>query len=266
MFSLVSYPVSCVLWGWHQAFGLLLGESSAIGWVAAIVFLVFSLRAILLLPAIKQARAVRAIQQFAPQLKALQQRYARDSERQAAELRRLQAEHGVRPLAGCLLTLVQLPVFIGLNRVLRGFTQQPIGPNYFFSLHGVHSYLSATLFGAHLSDAIVNIGLFGGRAAPHALWMWQVAPIAIPLIIAAAVATHLTARLSQRYSAGGTQPAARLAMWVFPFGVLAFGAALPVGLLVYWVSNNAWTLGQQHLVFRHLDATRSPSDHGAQLW
>lgn len=254
MFSFASYPVSFMLWCWHDAFGLLLGGSSAIGWAAAIVFLVFSLRAILLMPAIKQARAMRAMQELAPQLKALQQKYPHDSGRQAAERRQLQRKHGAHPLAGCLPTLLQLPVFIGLNRVLRGFTHQPIGPNYFFSLHGVHSYLGATLFGAHFGDAIVNIGLITAHATTHALWMWQVAPVAIPLIIIAAVATHLTARLSQRYPATRTQPATRLAIWIFPLCVLAFGAALPVGLLVYWVSNNAWTLGQQHLVFRRLES------------
>lgn len=41
-------------------------------------------------------------------------------------------------------------------------------------------------------------------------------------------------------------------MWVFPFGVLVFGGALPVGLLMYWVSNSAWTFGQQHVILNRI--------------
>jgi YidC/Oxa1 family membrane protein insertase len=45
----------------------------------------------------------------------------------------------------------------------------------------------------------------------------------------------------------------KLALYVFPLGVLAFGAFLPIAILLYWVSNNAWTYGQQHLVFGKID-------------
>jgi len=44
----------------------------------------------------------------------------------------------------------------------------------------------------------------------------------------------------------------KLAMWMFPFGVLVFGGALPVGLIMYWVSNNAWTFGQQHVILNRI--------------
>jgi YidC/Oxa1 family membrane protein insertase len=145
-------------------------------------------------------------------------------------------------------------VFLGLTHVLRSFATYPHRPNYFFPLADVHSYLSAHLLGAHLGDAMVNIGFLTGHVASHALVLWHVAPVAIPLMIAAAVATHVNARLSLRRSAQpGTWLAGTLAVWVFPLGALVFGGLLPVGLLVYWVSNNVWTLVQQHLVTARLD-------------
>jgi YidC/Oxa1 family membrane protein insertase len=259
MLNVIYYPVSFILWCWHRLFGLVLGDSSAAGWALAIVFLVFTLRAVLLKPAIDQVRSMRAMQQIAPQLAAIRTRFARDRERQLAEIGKLQREHGISPLRGCLPIALQVPVFIGLNHVLRAFTLYPGQPNYFFPLSDVHSYLAADLFGAHLGDAIVNLGLVGGATAGHATWAWAIAPVAIPLMIVAAVATHLTARSSARSlrsvnTAGTARPqlANRLAMWVFPLGVLIFGGALPVGLLVYWVSNNVWTLGQQHLVVKRI--------------
>jgi YidC/Oxa1 family membrane protein insertase len=54
----------------------------------------------------------------------------------------------------------------------------------------------------------------------------------------------------------------RLLLWVFPFGVLIGGIFFPVAILVYWLSNNAWTLAQQHVVMRRLD--RDPSPGGAR--
>lgn len=152
MLNFVYYSVSFILWCWHEVFGFVFGAANATAWVLAIVFLVFTLRAILLQPAIKQVRSMRRLQQ--------------------------------------------------------------------------------------------------------ALWMWQIAPVTIPLMITAAIATHCTARLSAHQqlsvNAAGTAQSAlltKIAMWVVPLGVLVFGATLPVGLLLYLVSNAMWTLAQQRLVF-----------------
>ena len=260
MLNFVYYPVSFILWCWHGAFGFVLGDTSAAGWALSIVFLVFTLRALLLRPAMTQMRTMNKMQQVGPQMKAIQHRHSNDRRRQMAEVAKLQGEHGVSPLGGCLPMILQIPVFIGLNHVLRTFTQHPDQPNYFFPLADVHSYLAARLFDAHLGDAIFNTGVTGGSVTGHVMWTWGVAPVAIPLMIIAAIATHFTARLSSNRTmqvgagVGQSQLMRHLAMWVLPFGVLLFGGALPVGLLIYWVSNNVWTLVQQHVVLKKLAA------------
>jgi YidC/Oxa1 family membrane protein insertase len=253
--NFIYYPVSFILWCWHWVFGLVFGPSNAFGWALSIVFLVFTLRVILLKPAISQIRSMRKMAAFAPEIKKLQKKYANDKQRQAQEMQKLQREHGVNPLGGCLPMVLQVPVFIGLNHVLRSFQNPNIG-NYFFSAHDVKTYLDADLFGAHLGDAILGIGSWGGTPG----WHWSVAPVAIPLMIAAAVATHFTARLSVNRQIStnpqGTPQSEimqKITLWLFPLGVLVFGGALPVGLLLYWLSNNGWTLGQQHFVFKRID-------------
>src|SRR5699024_10806326 len=45
----------------------------------------------------------------------------------------------------------------------------------------------------------------------------------------------------------------KLAVYVFPLGVLVSGSFLPVAILIYWVSNNAWTVVQQHYVFKKIE-------------
>ncbi|HEX6446912.1 MAG TPA: membrane protein insertase YidC [Streptosporangiales bacterium] len=246
MLDVVYYPVSFVLWCWHQGLALVFGDAAALGWLLAVVLLVVTLRAALLKPALGQARALRRMTQLAPRMTELRKRYGSDRERYGAELQKLLRAEDVRPGAAYLPMLLQLPVFLGLGHVLRAFTSAPHAANYVFSAADVHSYLAAKLFGAHLGDAMVNVPLLGGGA--HLLWMWQIAPVAVPLIVLAAVATHLTARLA---SVPG-QPAAMrlLGRYGGPLLVLVSGVVLPLGLLVYWLTNNACTLAQQALIAR----------------
>ena len=258
MLDFIYYPVSFILWCWHWVFGKILGDNNGAAWALAIVFLVFSLRAIMFKPFVKQVRSMRKMQEFAPELKKIQKKYANDRQRQAQEMQKLQREHGVNPLGSCLPMLLQVPVFIGLNHVLRAFAPFR-DTNYFFDKAGVDSYVNAKIFGVNLGDAINHVSaLAGGSGSGEPGWHWNVAPVAIPLMIVASVATHFTARHSaQRQNPANasaqTAMMQKLTMYVFPAGVLVFGAFFPIGLLIYWLANNGWTLMQQRLVYTKID-------------
>ncbi|AXB46246.1 membrane protein insertase YidC [Amycolatopsis albispora] len=261
MLDFIYYPVSFILWCWHKVFGLVFGEASAVAWVLAIIFLTFTVRGIMFKPFVNQVRSMKKMQDFAPEIKKVQKKYANDKQRQALEMQKLQKEHGVNPLGSCLPMLLQIPVFIGLNHVLRMFTVNPNGgektENYFFDKGGVESYVNAKLFGVNLGDAIHNTQILAGEAAASG-WHWYVAPVAIPLMIVASIATHLTARhsVARQNPASATQQTAmmnKLTLYVFPLGVLVFGALFPIGLLIYWLANNGWTLMQQRLVYTKID-------------
>ena len=136
MLDFIYYPVSFILWCWHWVFGHVFGEASGISWALGIMFLVFTLRAIMFKPFVKQVRSMRTMQEFAPEMKKIQKKYANDQQRQAQEMQKLQREHGFSPLGGCLPMLLQIPVFIGLYHVLRSF-QPSHTENYFFDAQGV---------------------------------------------------------------------------------------------------------------------------------
>jgi hypothetical protein len=89
----IYYPVSWILWVWHNAFTALPGLEPDDGatWALSVVFLVFTLRAILYKPFVKQVRTTRQMQELQPQIKALQKKYSNDRQRQAVEL---QKSHG----------------------------------------------------------------------------------------------------------------------------------------------------------------------------
>ncbi|WP_020669078.1 membrane protein insertase YidC [Amycolatopsis nigrescens] len=254
----IYYPVSFILWCWHKVFGFVFGEAAAISWILGIIFLTFTVRGIMFKPFVNQVRSMKKMQEFAPEVKKLQKKYANDKQRQAQEMQKLQKEHGVNPLGSCLPMLLQIPVFIGLNHVLRMFTNLPLDQkteNYFFDKAGVESYVNAKLFGVNLGEAINNATVVGGQGSG---WHWNVAPVAIPLMIVASIATHLTARHSvarQNPESATPQTAMmnKLTMYIFPLGVLVFGALFPLGLLFYWLANNGWTLMQQRLVYTKID-------------
>ena len=254
MLDFIYYPVSFILWCWHWVFGHVFGEASGIAWALGIVFLVWTLRAIMFKPFVKQVRSMRTMQEFAPEIKKIQKKYGNDKQRQAQEMQKLQREHGFSPLGGCLPMLLQIPVFIGLFHVLRSF-QPGHTENYFFDAQGVASYVDAQLFGAGLSNFITQpMDQMQALGADRT----SVIIVSIPLMILASVLTHLTARHSvqrQNPESATAQTAImnKLTLYIFPLGVLVFGFFFPIGLLLYWLSNNTWTLMQQKLVYRRID-------------
>ena len=280
MLDFIYYPVSWILWFWHKVFGAIpfLGPDSGIAWALSVVFLVFTLRLVLYKPFVKQVRTTRQMQELQPQIKALQKKYGKDKQRMAQEMQKLQKEHGFNPIMGCLPVLAQAPVFIGLYHVLRSFNRTGHGigqlgldaglnrqlPNYGFGVQDVNSFLDARLFGAPISAAITTTtdqlvafeNAAAGLGTPSKV---AIAAVSIPLMIIASVATHFNSRASvaRQTEAAAAQPQAaimnKLALYVFPLGVLVGGPFLPVAILLYWVSNNIWTYAQQHIVFGKID-------------
>jgi YidC/Oxa1 family membrane protein insertase len=264
----IYYPVSGILWVWHKVFGFIFGDGAfggAASWALSVVFLVFTLRVILFKPFVAQVKSMRKMTEFQPEIKKLQKKYANDKQKLAAEMQKLQSEHGVNPLAGCLPVLLQAPVFIGLNHVLRSFNRPGLSyeqnikiANYWLPTDDVRSFLQARLFGAPLSSYIAMVDNELSSFVPHVDRL-NIILVSIPLMIVASIATHLTARhnVARQTTAVTANPQTammnRLTLYLFPLGVLVFGAFLQIGLLFYWLSNNAWTLGQQYVVYRRID-------------
>ena len=98
MLNFIYYPVSAIMWFWHKAFGYVFGEASGAAWALSVVFLVFTLRAILYKPFVHQVRSMRKMQEFAPEMQKLKAKYGNDKQKLAAEMQKLQSQQGVNPL------------------------------------------------------------------------------------------------------------------------------------------------------------------------
>jgi len=255
--NFIYYPVSWILWFWHEAFGYVFGPSSGAAWALAVVFLVFTLRAILYKPFVHQVRSMRKMQEFAPEIQKLKKKYGNDKQKLAAEMQKLQSEHGVNPVGGCLPMLIQVPVFIGLFHVLREFQPYKM-ENYVFDRADVVSFNDASLFGAKLGASVVP---YHGALplADYNTTIPQMLVVMIPLMIMAGLFTHITARhsVARQTEAQLANPQSaimnKLTLYVFPIGVVVGAPFLPLAILFYWVSNNLWTLGQQRIVYNKID-------------
>ncbi|WP_445167829.1 membrane protein insertase YidC [Mycolicibacterium sp. Dal123E01] len=268
--DVIYYPVSGIMWLWYKLFASLLGPTNFFAWALSVMFLVFSLRALLYKPFVRQIRTTRQMQELQPQIKALQKKYGKDRQRMALEMQKLQREHGFNPILGCLPMLAQIPVFLGLFHVLRSFnrTQGGFGQiqlsveqnratgNYFFSPTDVANFLDAHLFGAPLGATMIQQH---GLDAFTEFNRGAVIVVGVPIMILAGIATYFNSRASvsrqSAEAAANPQTAImnKLALYVFPLGVVVGGPFLPLAIIMYWLANNIWTFGQQHYVFGRIE-------------
>lgn len=272
----IYYPVSGIMWVWHKLFGYLFGLFGVTDplanpwtWVLSVMFLVFTLRAIMFKPFMKQMDSSLKMQAIQPEMKRIREKYKDDRQRLTEEMMKLNKEAGVNPLASCLPALLQAPAFIGLFHVLRNFNISfQGGPgaepgagvinNYFFSASDVESFHDALLFGGatlsgHLTMSAEDLAAVG---ADRATMLW----VGIPLMILAAIATHLTSRKSvARQAQMGTAASGQMAimqklmLYGFPLAVIVIGWFYPLALLFYWLANNTWTFLQLFVAHRAQD-------------
>ncbi|ATA29831.1 inner membrane protein translocase component YidC [Mycobacterium lepraemurium] len=262
----VYYPVSWIMWVWYKLFAAMLGPSNFFAWALSVMFLVFTLRALLYKPFVRQIRTTRQMQELQPQIKALQKKYGKDRQRMALEMQKLQREHGFNPILGCLPMLAQIPVFLGLYHVLRSFNrtaggfgqphlsvvQNRLTGNYVFAPTDVGHFLDANLFGAPIGAFMTQrtgLDAFTYFSRP------AVIAVGLPVMTLAGAATYFNSRASvarQSPEAPANPQTAmmnKLALYVFPLGVVVGGPFLPLAIILYWFANNIWTFGQQQYVF-----------------
>jgi YidC/Oxa1 family membrane protein insertase len=245
--------VAWVIMRIHAVLGSIFGPATGAAWGLSIVILVIFIRLLLIPLFVKQVNAQRKMAQHAPQLQELRKKYKNDKQRLNEETMKFYKENGVNPLAGCLPLIPQLIVFFALFNVLRAITTWVPGqqPKYGLTTAVVASAQKATIFGVHLGDKL----LF--RPATEHLTL-HVAIVILLTVIVSATTTFMTVRQSAKRglmqtSVDPTNPMAqsqKYMMYIVPFFSLT-GLYWQYGLVLYWVTTNVWTLGQQYFMFRN---------------
>ncbi len=200
-----------------EAVILFFRDNVGVAWGLAIVGLTFVTRIVILPLSLKQIRSMRHLQQHAPELKALQDKYKGDKERLQREMMAFYRENKINPLASCWPLLLQLPVFLALYQLLNSDSfkdnvreDPPIG----------------FLFVENLTEKAGGVELV--------------------VLIALFIATQLGAGLVM--SARIQDRNQKIIMFALPVVFAPFIATQPAGLAIYWIATNVWTLGQQFVV------------------
>lgn len=243
----------------HAVLAPLFGSSSGVSWGLSVFFLTIMVRILLFPLFVKQIKSQRSMSELAPKIKELQTKHKNDRERLGAETMALYKEHGVNPLMGCLPLVLQAPVFYALFHVLRyiseyGGTNQNV-PNGGFQYGWTASQLQSAGH-AHVFGVPLALGFRTASKAPlFDASTTTVKIVTVIAIIVMASTTFMTQRqLMARNAASGNPMASqqKMMLYVLPPLFALFGLNFQMGVLIYWVTSNAWSLGQQHFVIRSM--------------
>jgi YidC/Oxa1 family membrane protein insertase len=244
--------VAWVIMRIHAVMGAVFGPDSGAAWGLSIVLLVVLIRVCLIPLFVKQVNAQRKMAQHAPQLAELRKKYKNDKQRLNEETMKFYKENGVNPLAGCLPLIPQMIIFFSLFYVLRAIAEWKPGevPKYGLTVPVLESAQKATIFGVHLYDKLLFPHTHGMGLGPSI-----VAAVTVTL---SATTTFMTVRQSSKRGLMQTNvdpdnPMAqsqKYMMYIVPFFSLT-GLYWQYGLVLYWLTTNLWTLGQQYFMFRN---------------
>ncbi len=239
-----------------------LPEKSGWTWALSIVGLVVVIRIVLIPLFVKQIKASRGMQLVQPEIKKIQAKYKGKSDpasRQAMtqETMALYKETGTSPFASCLPILLQAPIFFALFRVLNGLsgisagTKEPIGA---MTRELAGQAEQSTLFGAQLSSTFLRDDAISVKI------------LTVILIVLMSASTFTTQRQLMRKNmpaAALDNPFAqqqKILLYVLPLIFAVSGVNFPIGVLLYWLTTNVWSMGQQFYVIRRMPAPGSPAE------
>ncbi|WP_405554392.1 membrane protein insertase YidC [Streptomyces sp. NBC_01171] len=250
-FSFITTPVSWVIVQFHTVYGAIFGPDTGWAWGLSIVSLVVLIRICLIPLFVKQIKATRAMQTLQPEMKKIQERYKNDKQRQSEEMMKLYKESGTNPLSSCLPILAQSPFFFALYHVLNGIASGKTIGVINDSL--LESARKAHIFGAPLAAKFKDNA--DTLAALHAT-VTDVRVVTAIMIIMMSASQFYTQRqlMTKNVDTSVKTPfmqQQKMLMYVFPIMFAVFGINFPVGVLIYWLTTNVWTMGQQMYVIRN---------------
>jgi YidC/Oxa1 family membrane protein insertase len=196
-------------------------DTVGLTWAWSIVALTVAVRMLLVPVALRQIHSMQSLQIHAPEMKAIQQRYKADRQKQSEELMKFYRENKINPYAACLPIVFQIPIFISLFYVLRGFEKE-VFPKF----------PESSLDWLNLVDITVPTKDGWG-----------------PVLLVVYVVSQLTSTWLMSTSMQST--AQRVMIMVLPIVFIPFILGFPSGLMIYWLTTNLWTTGQG-LVTRRL--------------
>jgi YidC/Oxa1 family membrane protein insertase len=217
-------------------------DSVGLSWGFSIIALTICVRAVLIPLTLKQFRSMQALQRLAPDIKELQAKYKDDRQRLNQEMMKFYQENKVNPFGSCLPLVMQLPVFFALFYMLRKDLKIDIcGPQAHIEQVAHQMGKTLTTIGCDQVDP----GSAGFLFINDLTYKATGGTLAILLVLY--VGSQLLSSVLMSVTADRNQ---RFIMIALPFVFVPFIQSFPAGLLVYWITTNLWTVGQQYVIRR----------------
>ncbi len=185
--------------------------------IIVLTILVRIVTAPLMMNQMRSAERMRAVQ---PRMKALQEKYKDDRQRQSEELMKLYREEGINPLGGCLPLLLQFPVLIGLFYALRS------------SIGLRHAHFASWIDDLSQPDLLFTLP---GLDFPVRV---------LPLLMGASM--YVQQKMTPTTGMDPTQ--ARMMLIMMPAMMLLISYTFPSGLVLYWTVSNLLGIAHQYWI------------------
>ncbi|MER7670932.1 membrane protein insertase YidC [Kitasatospora sp. NPDC096128] len=234
--------VSWIIVQFHALYSNVFDPDGGWAWGLAIASMVVVIRICLIPLFVKQIKATRAMQAIQPKMKAIQERYKNDRQRQSEEMMKLYKDAGTNPFSSCLPIIVQAPFFTALYGVLSKVAKgQDIGV--------IHGSLLVSAGKAHIFGAPLSATFLGSPET-------SVKIVTAVMIVMMSLSQFVTQRQLMTKNVDLTvktpfMQQQKMLMYVFPVMFAVMGINFPVGVLVYWLTTNVWSMGQQLVVIRN---------------
>ncbi|HMG32203.1 MAG TPA: membrane protein insertase YidC [Jiangellaceae bacterium] len=249
------FLVSWITIGWHWVFSEFLGiGNDGVNWALSIIGLVVVIRILLIPLFVRQIKSQRNMQMLQPKVREIQKKYKGDRERLQQETMKLYKDAGTNPFASCLPILLQAPFLFALFRVLDGVAKDH--PRGAFQDHPdlFEQFQKAEIFGAPLSASFLDAD------------NTQTKVIAIVMVVLMTLTTFITQRQIMRKNMpkealeGPFAQQQKILLYVLPLVFAVSGVYFPLGVVLYWLTSNLWTMGQQFYVIRRMPAPGTPAE------
>jgi YidC/Oxa1 family membrane protein insertase len=248
-------------------FQLLLFFYGVVGnWGFAIILLTIVFRVVTMPLVWKQTKSMIEMQKIQPKIKALQEKYKNNKEKQQEELMKFYKENKVNPFGGCLPLLLQMPLLFALFSVLRELlpryintavpaVQQAAAKGWLFlpditkTPSEVYSIASSVATGTVGAASDLGSRVATSAIVPGAGGALNGVMAVLPYVIMVALFALSTWLPQYLLTKDKTQRKTAAYMSIM---MVWFGFVSPAGVLIYWVTSSAWQIGQQVLTQRYL--------------
>ncbi len=215
----------------------------------AIILLTIGIKTILFWPSLAGLKSQKALQDIQPQMDEIKKKYKNDKEEMGRQLMKMYSDNKVNPFSSCLPLIIQLPILIALYRVFFGGLDLDPETGILLTeqVNHLYGYLRDIYSTTPLNTTFLG---FIDLAKTHNIYL---------ALLAGAAQFFQTKTLTSKKPAVKTKGSKdegmaammnKQMMYFMPIITVVFGYQFPAGVTLYWLTNTAFSLGQQLIFLR----------------